>query len=119
LLTSSTCPSSSAGAAWAGETAVTEIAVSADGGQTWEEAQWVDAVTRHAWRRWQFEWRTPERPGKYTLLARAKDEKGAEQPAQHDPHHKRTIFPCRERTPGHGKPSRNEIGFWPGDRAGG
>jgi DMSO/TMAO reductase YedYZ molybdopterin-dependent catalytic subunit len=75
------------GAAWAGETAVTEIAVSTDGGQTWEEAQWVDPVTRHAWRRWQFAWRTPERPGKYTLLARAKDEKGAEQPAQHDPHH--------------------------------
>jgi DMSO/TMAO reductase YedYZ molybdopterin-dependent catalytic subunit len=75
------------GAAWAGETAVAAIAVSTDGGQSWAQAQWVDPVTRHAWRRWQFAWRTPERPGQYTLLARAKDEKGAEQPAQHDPHH--------------------------------
>jgi hypothetical protein len=39
------------GAAWAGETAVMEIAVSTDGGQTWAEAQWLDPVERHAWRR--------------------------------------------------------------------
>lgn len=45
----------------------------------------MDPVVRHAWRRWQFEWRTPARPGKYTLLARAKDAQGAMQPAQHDP----------------------------------
>lgn len=73
------------GAAWAGETAVTEIAVSTDGGQTWAEAQWVDPFGRHAWRRWHFEWRTPARPGKYTLLARAKDAQGATQPEQYDP----------------------------------
>src|SRR5256714_8211810 len=38
------------GAAWAGETDVTEIAVSTDGGRTWTEEELVDPVRRHAWR---------------------------------------------------------------------
>src|SRR3982075_1636597 len=60
------------GAAWAGETDVTEIAVSTDGGQTWAEAEFLDPIRRHAWRRWKFDWLTPKEPGQYTLLARAK-----------------------------------------------
>ena len=72
------------GAAWAGETDVTEIAVSTDGGQTWAEAEFLDPVQRHAWRRWKFEWLTPKQPGRYTLLARAKDAKGGTQPDKHD-----------------------------------
>jgi DMSO/TMAO reductase YedYZ molybdopterin-dependent catalytic subunit len=38
------------GAAWAGETEVTEIAVSTDGGQTWAEGHFFDPARRHAWR---------------------------------------------------------------------
>ena len=72
------------GAAWAGETEVTEIAVSTDGGQTWAEAEFVDPIQRHAWRRWKFDWLVPDTPGQYTLLARAKDANGASQPDQHD-----------------------------------
>jgi hypothetical protein len=72
------------GAAWAGETEVTEIAVSTDGGQTWSEAEFLDPVQRHAWRRWKFEWLTPKKPGQHTLLARAKDAKGGWQPDKHD-----------------------------------
>jgi DMSO/TMAO reductase YedYZ molybdopterin-dependent catalytic subunit len=72
------------GAAWAGETDVTEIAVSIDGGQTWAEAEFLDPVRRHAWRRWKFDWLTPKEPGQYTLLARAKDAGGLLQPAKHD-----------------------------------
>jgi DMSO/TMAO reductase YedYZ molybdopterin-dependent catalytic subunit len=72
------------GAAWAGETDVTEIAVSTDGGQTWAEAEFLDPVRRHAWRRWKFDWLTPKEPGQYTLLARAKDAGGLMQPAKHD-----------------------------------
>jgi DMSO/TMAO reductase YedYZ molybdopterin-dependent catalytic subunit len=56
------------GAAWAGETDATEIAVSTDGGQTWAEAHFLDPVRRHAWRRWRFDWLTPREPGQYTLL---------------------------------------------------
>ena len=75
------------GAAWAGETDVTEIAVSTDGGRTWAEAEFLDPVRRHAWRRWQFDWLTPEEPGQYTLLARAKDASGLMQPDRHDKNH--------------------------------
>jgi DMSO/TMAO reductase YedYZ molybdopterin-dependent catalytic subunit len=72
------------GAAWAGETEVTGIAVSTDGGQTWAEAEFLDPVQRHAWRRWKFDWLTPTQPGQYTLLARAKDANGDVQPDTHD-----------------------------------
>jgi len=74
------------GAAWAGETEVTEIAISTDGGQTWAEAEFLDPVQRHTWRRWKFDWLTPSKPGQYTLLARAKDAKGV-QPDRHDPNY--------------------------------
>src|SRR5271155_5873168 len=72
------------GAAWAGETDVTEIAVSTDGGQTWAEAHFLDPGRRHAWRRWKFDWLTPKEPGRYTLLSRAKDANGTVQPDKHD-----------------------------------
>ena len=72
------------GAAWAGETDVTEIAVSTDGGRTWTPAEFVDPVRRHAWRRWKLDWRTPQQPGQYTLLARARDANGVLQPDKHD-----------------------------------
>jgi hypothetical protein len=49
------------GAAWAGETDVVEIAVSTDGGRTWVGAEFLDPVQRHAWRRWKFDWLTPNR----------------------------------------------------------
>jgi DMSO/TMAO reductase YedYZ molybdopterin-dependent catalytic subunit len=72
------------GAAWAGETDAIEIAVSTDGGQTWFEAEFIDPVRRHAWRRWKLDWLTPNEPGQYTLLARAKDAAGLVQPDKHD-----------------------------------
>jgi DMSO/TMAO reductase YedYZ molybdopterin-dependent catalytic subunit len=74
-----------AGAAWAGETDVTEVAVSTDGGGTWTRAEFIDPARRHAWRRWEFQWLTPETPGRYTLLSRAKAAGGRVQPAAHDP----------------------------------
>src|SRR5438477_7464247 len=73
------------GAAWAGETELTGIAVSTDDGQTWAEAEFLDPVQRHAWRRWKFAWRTPAKPGRCILLARAKDAQGNVQPDKHDP----------------------------------
>ena len=72
------------GAAWTGETDVIEVTLSADGGQSWVEAEFLDPVQRHAWRRWKFDWLTPKKPAKYTLLARAKDAKGSVQPDRHD-----------------------------------
>jgi DMSO/TMAO reductase YedYZ molybdopterin-dependent catalytic subunit len=75
------------GAAWAGDTDVTEIALSTDGGQTWAAAEFVDPVQRHTWRRWKYDWLTPKKAGQYTLLARAKDANGAVQPEKHDPNY--------------------------------
>jgi DMSO/TMAO reductase YedYZ molybdopterin-dependent catalytic subunit len=75
------------GAAWAGETTITAVAVSTDGGQSWVDAAFIDPVQRHAWRRWKTDWLTPTVPGKYTLLARAESVYGEVQPAEHDPNY--------------------------------
>jgi DMSO/TMAO reductase YedYZ molybdopterin-dependent catalytic subunit len=75
------------GAAWTGESEVTEVSLSTDGGRTWVEAKFLDPVQRYAWRRWICDWLTPNQPGKYTLLARAKDAHGCAQPDHHDPNH--------------------------------
>ena len=75
------------GAAWAGETEVTGVTVSTDGGQTWAEAEFCDPVRRHAWRRWKWDWLTPTEPGRYTLLSRARGADGSTQPDQHDPNY--------------------------------
>jgi len=72
------------GAAWTGETGVTAVEVSTDGGQTWAGGQFLDSVQRHAWRRWKFDWLTPAKSGRFTLLARAKDANGNVQPDKHD-----------------------------------
>jgi DMSO/TMAO reductase YedYZ molybdopterin-dependent catalytic subunit len=76
------CPVS--GAAWAGETDVTDIEVSTDGGRTWDRAEFVDPVQPFAWRRWRYEWLTPNEPGRCTLLARARGADGSVQPETHD-----------------------------------
>jgi DMSO/TMAO reductase YedYZ molybdopterin-dependent catalytic subunit len=75
------------GVAWAGETDVTEVYVSTDGGETWDEGEFLDPIQRYAWRRWKFDWVTPRKKGHYTLLARAKDADGSAQPEKHDPNY--------------------------------
>ena len=75
------------GAAWAGDTDVAEIWISLDGGGSWVQGDFVDPVTRHAWRRWKYDWRTPTQPGRYTLLARAKGADQRGQPDYHNPNY--------------------------------
>jgi DMSO/TMAO reductase YedYZ molybdopterin-dependent catalytic subunit len=75
------------GAAWAGETEVTGVAVSTDGGQTWAEAEFLDPVRTHAWRSWQYAWRMPKEPGRYTVMARARGADRSIHPEQHDPNY--------------------------------
>ena len=72
------------GAAWAGETEITDVSVSTDSGRTWAAAEFLDPAQRYAWRRWKFDWRVPNQPGQYTLLARATDARGDTQPDEHD-----------------------------------
>jgi DMSO/TMAO reductase YedYZ molybdopterin-dependent catalytic subunit len=75
------------GAAWAGETEVTEIAVSTDGGRTWARGEFIDPPGGYAWRRWKYDWLTPATSGRYTLLACATAANGETQPEKHDPNH--------------------------------
>ncbi len=72
------------GAAWAGDTEVAEVSVSADGGASWAKAELLDPASGHGWRRWTWAWTTPAEPGRYTLLARAIGANGHVQPARHD-----------------------------------
>ncbi len=61
--------------------------MSTDGGRHVCRREFLDPAQRHAWRRWKLDWRTPQRPGRYTLLARAKDAHGCVQPEQHVPNY--------------------------------
>ena len=57
--------------------------MSTDGGDTWNEAEFLDPPRWNTWRRWKFDWLTPKKPGRYTLMARAKDATGRVQPEKH------------------------------------
>jgi DMSO/TMAO reductase YedYZ molybdopterin-dependent catalytic subunit len=73
------------GAAWAGESDVTRVEVSSDGGRTWAPARLLGEPVRHAWRLWEYAWRVPAQAGRVRLLARATDARGRTQPLQRDP----------------------------------
>jgi DMSO/TMAO reductase YedYZ molybdopterin-dependent catalytic subunit len=72
------------GAAWTGNGEITKIEISSDDGATWNEAKLLDESKPNAWRLWEFNWKTPARPGKVTLIARATDSKGRAQPIERD-----------------------------------
>ena len=69
------------GRAWSGESEVTQVDVSDDGGETWAEAE-LGAATlgRFAWRAWTFSW--DAKPGEWELCCRARDAAGNEQPLE-------------------------------------
>ncbi|TMT85550.1 molybdopterin-binding oxidoreductase [Haloterrigena sp. H1] len=68
------------GVAWAGDDAVTEIEVSTDGGDSWQDADCFGPDYDCAWRLFRYRWE-PE-PSTYTLASRATDERGRRQPAR-------------------------------------
>lgn len=53
---------------------IQRIEVSTDAGQTWHQAEHNTPPSPHEWTLWRYAW-TPDRPGKYTLLARAQTAK--------------------------------------------
>jgi hypothetical protein len=73
------------GAAWGGDCEITKVELSSDGGKAWTEAKLLGESKPNAWRLWEFNWKTPARPGKATLIARATDSNGETQPAERDP----------------------------------
>jgi DMSO/TMAO reductase YedYZ molybdopterin-dependent catalytic subunit len=73
------------GAAWTGDGEIAKVEFSADSGSTWNEAKLLGESKPNAWRLWEFNWKTPARSGKATLIARATDSKGRTQPIERDP----------------------------------
>ncbi len=72
------------GVAWAGEEAVGRVEVSADGGETWSNADLLTAPAKYCWSLWEYLWEVAS-PGEYTLLVRAVSASGKRQPDEHDP----------------------------------
>ncbi|WP_431304325.1 sulfite oxidase [Sediminicoccus sp. BL-A-41-H5] len=77
---SATGPLTISGFAWSGAIPVTRVALSADGGATWQEAPLEPGEGRWAWRG--FEARLALPPGEVELIARATDAAGNTQPME-------------------------------------
>jgi DMSO/TMAO reductase YedYZ molybdopterin-dependent catalytic subunit len=73
------------GAAWTGDGEIKKVEISSDDGATWNEAKLLGESKPNAWRLWEFNWKTPNRPEKATLIARATDSNGRSQPIERDP----------------------------------
>jgi DMSO/TMAO reductase YedYZ molybdopterin-dependent catalytic subunit len=73
------------GAAWTGESDVTRVQVSTNGGAAWAQARLLGKPVRHAWRLWEYAWRVPAQAGRVRLMARATDARDRTQPLQRDP----------------------------------
>jgi DMSO/TMAO reductase YedYZ molybdopterin-dependent catalytic subunit len=73
------------GAAWTSDAEITKVELATDGGSRWNEAKLIGEAKPNAWRLWEFDWETPAKPGKQTLIARATDSNGRTQPIKRDP----------------------------------
>lgn len=67
------------GAAWSGDLSVSQVDVSADGGQTWTKATLSQPKNRYDWQRWTATLRLPS-DGYFELWTRAIDSEGRAQP---------------------------------------
>ncbi len=69
------------GIAFAGNLGISRVEVSADDGQSWQQARIDHPSSGTGWATWSHEWR-PDRAGEYRLLVRAEDAAGRPQPAE-------------------------------------
>ena len=72
------------GAAWTADAEIAKVELSTDGGISWREAELISEPIRNTWRLWKFDWKTPNEPGRHTLMARAVDSRGRMQPDKRD-----------------------------------
>ena len=63
------------GIAYAGHRGIQSVELSADGGQTWQQAQLQPRLSQDAWVLWSWQW-APKLTGSYTLVCRATDGTG-------------------------------------------
>ena len=69
------------GAAWSGESDITRIEVSTDGGESWTDACVTVPRSGYSWTRWEHDWSISD-PGHYVLMSRATNDKGETQPME-------------------------------------
>ena len=69
------------GVAWAGESDVTRVEISTDGGNSWHPAELGKERAHYAWRLFSYQWKPPK-SGDYTILSRATDSNGRTQPPE-------------------------------------
>jgi DMSO/TMAO reductase YedYZ molybdopterin-dependent catalytic subunit len=74
-----TAQSALSGTSFANEAGIRSVEVSLDSGQTWLPARLVGGPTSLAWTEWRVQWMAPQ-AGPYTVLARATDGDGIQQP---------------------------------------
>jgi DMSO/TMAO reductase YedYZ molybdopterin-dependent catalytic subunit len=72
------------GAAWTGLGRVNKVEVSVDGGRTWKPARLLGEPQTYTWRLWDYRWQTPNKVGRYRIMARATDDQGRTQPLKRD-----------------------------------
>lgn len=82
------------GAAWAGENEIEKVEISSDGGVTWKDARLLDKHINYSWRLWEFIWQVSKKPGSYSLVARATDNKGNQQPLEHSDNRRTYMVNC-------------------------
>src|SRR5262245_5950957 len=70
------------GAAWSGESAISKVEVSTDGGKTWNAAKLLDGAKIITWCLWEYNWQVPAEKGPTKLMARATDTNGRTQPME-------------------------------------
>ncbi|MEX2211770.1 MAG: sulfite oxidase [Gaiellaceae bacterium] len=68
------------GRAWSGHGRVERVEVSADGGESWEDAALGEPLSEFAWLGWSYEWHAE--PGDHELCCRATDATGNTQPVE-------------------------------------
>jgi len=73
------------GAAWTGDGEITKVELSTDAGSTWRNAKLLSESKPNAWRLWEFDWNTPAKPEKATLIVRATDSNRRTQPVERNP----------------------------------
>jgi sulfite dehydrogenase (cytochrome) subunit A len=67
------------GLAFSSNYSIADVVVSVDGGNTWKKAKLGSDMGKYSWIQFSLPWK-PERPGKYTIMAKATNSVGESQP---------------------------------------
>lgn len=67
------------GMAYSGSNFIETVKISFDDGNKWFDCDFIGPNEQYGWRQWQYLWETNEN-GKFTILSKAKDSSGNEQP---------------------------------------